>query len=164
MTSLLQIKIAEWSMLCSLEKNDVPPVFQMSSSEISIGHDHVYSSTNSLEVNQNDERVSLKRRRRDSVSPRRVIRTRHDVRTEEDREEYSRRRRANNTACHLSRLHRHSEVNSTLRKCAEYEASNGALTRQVSLLTQVINQLKEHLRTLVPEHHRRHSHDIDDGR
>ena len=161
---LLQIKIAEESILCSMKKDQMQTVFQMSSSEISVSHDHVYSSNNSIGVNQNDGPTLLKKPRIDSSSSRRVVRTRQDVRTDEDREEYRRRRRANNTSCRLSRLHRRSEENSAIGKCAEYEASNGTLSRQVSLLIQVIDQLKEHLRTLLPEHHRRHSHDIGDGR
>jgi hypothetical protein len=63
-----------------------------------------------------------------------------------------RRRTLNNASCRISRIHRRSKLDSIIKKCVEYEDLNKKLQLQKSVLIQVINQLKEHLRTLVPNH------------
>jgi hypothetical protein len=98
-------------------------------------HDHIYLSNFSNKKNSN----------------RRIVRKKCDIKTEEDREEYFRRRTLNNTSCRVSRIYRQSKFDSISKKCTEYEDLNTKLKLQMSSLIQVINQLKDHLRTLVPE-------------
>ncbi|CAF0754888.1 unnamed protein product [Rotaria sp. Silwood1] len=80
---------------------------------------------------------------------RRIIRKKCDIQTDEDREEYIRRRTLNNSSCRMSRIHRRSKLDSMIKKCTEYEDLNRKLKFKKLIIIQVINQLKEHLRTLV---------------
>jgi hypothetical protein len=102
-------------------------------------HDHVYLSKFDREkpLNKTDNR--------------RIIRKKCDIQTDEDQEEYSRRRSLNNASCRISRIYRQSKSNFIIKKCHEYEDLNTKLTLEKSILIQVIKQLKEHLRTLVPK-------------
>jgi len=116
----------------------------MSSIKNNITHDHIYlSNSNQTKTSSNNKHDNL------SDARRRIIRKKSDIQTEEDREEYFRRRTLNNTSCRISRIHRRSKLDSMIKKCAEYEDLNTKLKLQKSIMTEVINQLKEHLRTLV---------------
>jgi hypothetical protein len=107
----------------------------MSSIKTNIIHDHIYLSNFKTDKKDN----------------RRIIRKKCDIQTEEDREEYFRRRTLNNTSCRISRIYRQSKFDSMIKKCIEYEDLNTKLKLQKTILIQVIDQLKDHLRTLVPE-------------
>ena len=111
----------------------------MSSIEANINHDHIYLSNINVQeqFNQKDH-------------DRRIIRKKTDIQTDEDREEYLRRRTLNNVSCRISRIHRRSKLDLMIKKCLEYEHSNTKLTTKQSILIEVIDQLKEHLRSLVP--------------
>jgi hypothetical protein len=109
----------------------------MSSPKTNITHDHIYLSNFNTET---DCKNSLNRRK---------ICKKCDIQTEEDREDYSRRRVLNNASCRISRIHRQSKFDFMIKKSAEYEDLNAKLKLQKSVLIQVINQLKEHLRTFV---------------
>lgn len=114
-------------------------LFQMSSIETTIIHDHIYLASFGA------------RKESDRTDNRRMIRKKCDVQTDEDREEYLRRRTLNNASCRVSRIHRRSKVDLIMKKCIELEHLNTKLKFEQSILTEVIDQLKEHLRSLVPE-------------
>jgi len=107
----------------------------MSSIKTNIIHDHIY----------------LTNFKKDEKENRRIIRKKCDIQTEEDREEYFRRRTLNNTSCRISRISRQSKFDFMIKKCTEYEELNTKLKLQKTILIQVIDQLKDYLRTLVPE-------------
>jgi hypothetical protein len=107
----------------------------MSSIKTNIIHDHIYLSEKILNKKDNH----------------RIIRKKCDIQTDEDREEYFRRRSLNNASCRISRLHRQSKFDFIIKKCLQYEVLNTKLTYEKSILIQVINQLKEHLRSLIPK-------------
>ena len=121
----------------------------MSSVEKNIIHDHMYSSNSETEKDCNQATDSLNKNEKSSYSQRRTIRTKHDIQTEDDHQEYFRRRSLNNQSCRISRLHRRSKSDSMIQKCVEYEELNRKLNSQILVMIPVINQLKEHLRTLV---------------
>lgn len=100
-----------------------------------VSHDHVYLSSFHPE----------------NESKRPKIRKKSDIQTDEDQKEYYRRRSLNNASCRISRLHRRSKFNSILEKCQEYEHSNRQLQMQRVILDQVVERLKEHLRSLVSQ-------------
>ncbi|CAF1225116.1 unnamed protein product [Adineta ricciae] len=114
----------------------------MGSVEKDISHDHIYLSNISVEKDCHQARNSSDTRRR-------VIRKKCDIQTEEDRQMYFRRRTLNNASCRISRIHRRTKLDLIHKKCAEYEDLNTKLIRQEGILFEVINQLKEHLRSLV---------------
>lgn len=115
----------------------------MNFTDENINHDHIYASNNNLEIspNQKDDTCETQRRK---------IRKKCDIQTEEDREEYFRQRSLNNASCRMFRMHRRSKLEFMMKKCTEYENLNRKLICQSSLLTQVIDLLKEHLRSLIP--------------
>lgn len=110
----------------------------MSSIESNVIHDHIYLSNFNTA-----EQLNPKEHRR-------IIRKKNDIQTDEDREEYLRRRTLNNISCRISRIHRRSKLDLMIKRCSEYEDLNTKLTSKESILIQVIDQLKEHLRSLVP--------------
>lgn len=118
----------------------------MSSVEKDIIHDHLYLSAASTEKEPQPAKAS--------DAPRRSIRKKDDVETEEDWQVYSQRRRLNNASCRISRIHRRTKLELTFKKCAEYEELNARLNLQQSVLFEVINRLKEHLRSLVSDNAR----------
>ncbi|CAF0961126.1 unnamed protein product [Adineta steineri] len=111
----------------------------MGSIKNNIIHDHIYLSNSEKEKSCNNL----------SDTPRRKIRKKCDIETEEDREEYFRRRTLNNASCRVSRIHRRTKLDIMITKCVEYEDLNGKLKLKNLILSQVIDQLKDHLRTLV---------------
>jgi hypothetical protein len=113
---------------------------------MNITHDHIYLSNFEREKDCNQSKNSSNKK-----DNHRIIRKKCDIQTEEDREEYFRRRTLNNASCRISRIYRRSKIDFIIKKCIEYEDLNTKLTFQKSILLQVIDQLKEHLRTLVPE-------------
>ncbi|UJR35805.1 hypothetical protein I4U23_028553 [Adineta vaga] len=115
----------------------------MSSVEKDIIHDHIYLSNIPIEKDCNQAEASSDTRRQ------RIIRKKCDIETDEDRQAYFRRRTLNNASCRISRIHRQAKFDLMFKKCAEYDDLNRKLIRQELILFQVINQLKEHLRTLV---------------
>ncbi|CAF3303100.1 unnamed protein product [Rotaria socialis] len=121
----------------------------MSSIEKSIIHDHIYSSNSTREKDCNQLKISSNKNDNSFENHRRSIRKKCDIQTDEDREEYFRRRTLNNTSCRVSRIHRRSKLEITMKKCMEYEDLNAKLIAQTSLITQIIDLLKEHLRTSV---------------
>jgi hypothetical protein len=116
----------------------------MSSIKTNITHDHIYLANTDTEKDCNQAKNCSKKK-----DNRRIIRKKCDIQTEEDREEYFRRRTLNNTSCRISRLHRRSKFDFIIKKSTEYEDLNTKLKLQKSILIQVIDQLKEHLRTLI---------------
>jgi hypothetical protein len=112
----------------------------------SIIHDHIYLINSDREKDCNQAKHSPNKK----DTSRRMIRKKDDIETEEDREEYIQRRKLNNASCRISRIHRRSKLDFIIKKCNEYEESNTKLKFQKSVIIQVINHLKEHLRTLVP--------------
>jgi hypothetical protein len=115
----------------------------MSSIEENITHDHIYLANSDIDKDCNQAKHSDIHRR--------IIRKKCDIQTDEDREEYFRRRTLNNSSCRIARIHRRSKFDFVVKKCTEYEDLNTKLIYKKSVLIQVINQLKEHLRTLVPK-------------
>lgn len=113
----------------------------MSSIETDIIHDHIYLANFKREKDLNQIKKDNHR----------IVRKKSDIQTEDDREEYIRRRTLNNTSCRISRIHRQSKFHLNIKQCIEYEELNSKLNYQKSILTQIINQLKEHLRSLVPQ-------------
>ncbi|CAF2391481.1 unnamed protein product [Rotaria sp. Silwood2] len=124
----------------------------MSSIENSITHDHMYSR-NSVKEKDCNKMKNLPNKNDDSLcDDHRIVRKKCDIQTNEDRKEYIRRRTLNNSSCRISRIHCRSKFDSMIKKCIEYEDLNRKLKFQELIIDQVINQLKEHLRTLVPNH------------
>jgi hypothetical protein len=112
----------------------------MSSNKTDVSHDHIYLSNIDIEkdcLNKNE----LRRR----------IHRKSDIQTDEDQEEYERRRVLNNAACRISRIYRQSKVHQINKKCTEYEALNTKLQLKNAILLYTIDRLKEHLRSLVPK-------------
>ncbi|CAF0805481.1 unnamed protein product [Rotaria sordida] len=122
----------------------------MNSIEKNINHDHIYSLNFEREKDCNQMKNSSNKNDNSSYNRRRIIRKKCDIQTDEDREDYNRRRMLNNTSCRISRMSRRSKLDSMIEKCTEYEDLNRKLIFQKLIIIQVINQLKEHLRTLVP--------------
>ncbi|CAF0869055.1 unnamed protein product [Rotaria sp. Silwood1] len=121
----------------------------MSSIEKNITHDHIYSRNSDREKDCNQMRNLSNKNDNSTYDRRRIIRKKCDIQTDEDREEYIRRRTLNNSSCRMSRIHRRSKLDSMIKKCTEYEDLNRKLKFKKLIIIQVINQLKEHLRTLV---------------
>ena len=109
--------------------------FQMSSIKTNVVHDHIYLTENTSNKKNNH----------------RIIRKKCDIQTDEDREEYIRRRSLNNASCRISRIYRQAKYDFIIQKSREYEEWNRKLTYEKSILIQVIEQLKGHLRSLIPK-------------
>ena len=103
----------------------------------SIDHDHMYFA----------EPFSHRLSMRKTTKTDRVIRKKSDIETDGDREEYSRRRQSNNTACRHSRLHQRFQSNWIVAKCNEYEILNRQLNDRIFLLNEVIEMIKSQLRS-----------------
>jgi hypothetical protein len=87
---------------------------------------------------------------------RRMIRNKHGIETDHDRDVYSRQRILNNMSCRLSRRHHRCKHNLLIETCRTYEELNMKLKLRISCLMAIINQLKDHIRTSVTSHIKRH--------